>query len=367
MAENVPTYWDYHKVDHLLSLQGGLEDDESQLMPDELHFIVVHQTLELWFKLILSELRLARDHLAAPEVPEEHIPHVVRHLGRVIEIFKLGVSQFDVVETLTPRDFLAFRDKLSPASGFQSFQLREIEILLGLEEAQRVRLGKVTAMDYLRGLAERSPGGANAWSHIQQARSETTLLEALGLWLHRTPIQGSHPSDAGDSEAVDAFLREYLSAYEGTIDDQMARMIAIGAAPEAGLRSRFDATRAGAHAFLGAEDVPESERLYTRRIRAAILFVECYRELPLLAWPRRLLDTVAELEERMVLFRQRHARMVERVIGRRVGTGGSSGVDYLDKTAQYRVFQDLWSVRTLFMKREALPPLRNPDFYGFAQ
>jgi tryptophan 2,3-dioxygenase len=366
MAENVPTYWDYLKVDQLLDLQGGLDNDETQLMPDELHFILVHQTLELWFKLILSELRLARDHLAAPEVPEEHIPHVVHHLGRIIEILKLGASQFDVVETLTSRDFLGFRDKLSPASGFQSFQLREIEILMGLEESQRVRLGKVTAMDYLRGLAKRSTGGANAWSHIQQARSETTLLTALGQWLHRTPIQGSHPADAGDDRAVDAFLTEYLDAYQQANDEQLEKMIAIGAAPEAGLRARFDATRAGAHAFLGAEDMPLSQRPYTRRIRAAILFVECYRELPLLAWPRRLLDTVAELEERVVLFRHRHARMVERVIGRRVGTGGSSGVDYLDKTAQYRVFQDLWSVRTLLLKRESLPPLRNPDFYGFA-
>ncbi len=367
MAETVPTYWDYLKVDQLLDLQGGLDDDESQLLPDELHFIVVHQTLELWFKLVLSELRLARDHLAAPEVPEEQIPHVVHHLGRIIEILKLAVAQFDVVETLTPRDFLAFRDKLSPASGFQSFQLRELEILMGLEEAQRVKLGKVTAMDYLRDLAGRSKGGANAWAHIDKARNETTLLAALGKWLYRTPIQGSVPGDPGDTEAVDAFCTEYLASWQQVADGQLARMIEIGAAPEEGLRARFKATSDGAHAFLGALDIDEENRAHTRRIRAAILFVECYRELPLLAWPRTLLDTAAELEERMVLFRHRHARMVERIIGRRVGTGGSSGVDYLDKTGQYRVFQDLWSVRTIFLQSDELPPLQNPAFYGFAQ
>ena len=366
MADTVPTYWDYLKVDQLLNLQGGLDNDESQLMPDELHFILVHQTLELWFKLVLSELRLARDHLDAPEVPEEHIPHVVRHMKRVIEIFKLGASQFDVVETLTPRDFLAFRDKLSPASGFQSFQLREVEILMGLEEAQRVKLGKVTAMDYLKGLADRSPAGAMAWEHIQRARAETTLLKSLGKWLYRTPIQGSTPDDPGDNDAVDAFLNEYLAKWQTVSDGQLARMIEIAAAPEDGLHARFAATAEGAHSFLGALDVPDEERAYTRRIRAAILFVESYRDLPLLAWPRSLLDTVAELEERVVLFRHRHARMVERVIGRRVGTGGSSGVDYLDKTSQYRVFQDLWSVRTIFLPEGDLPPLRNAEFYGFA-
>ena len=86
----------------------------------------------------------------------------------------------------------------------------------------------------------------------------------------------------------------------------------------------------------------------------------------MLAFPRLLLDTVVELEEQLVLFRHRHARMVERTIGRRVGTGGSAGVDYLDKTAQYRVFQELWAVRTVLLRKEALPDLEGPEAYGFA-
>jgi tryptophan 2,3-dioxygenase len=97
------------------------------------------------------------------------------------------------------------------------------------------------------------------------------------------------------------------------------------------------------------------------------VFVESYRELPLLAWPRRLLDTVAELEERLILFRHRHVRMVERLIGRRVGTGGSAGVDYLDKTTRYRIFQDLWTVRTVLLRRAALPELMGAEEYGFAR
>lgn len=72
-----PTYWDYLRLDQMLALQGGLDGDEAQLQSDELHFIVVHQVFELWFKLSLRELRLARDHLAAPRVPEERIPYVV--------------------------------------------------------------------------------------------------------------------------------------------------------------------------------------------------------------------------------------------------------------------------------------------------
>lgn len=120
-------------------------------------------------------------------------------------------------------------------------------------------------------------------------------------------------------------------------------------------------------AFLtGAEIAPESERSRMCRIRAALLFIESYRELPLLARPRLLLDTVVEMEELFILWRTRHARMVARVIGRRVGTGGPSGVDYLDETAQYRIFPESLAVRTLLLPRHVMPPLQHAELYNFA-
>ena len=85
----------------------------------------------------------------------------------------------------------------------------------------------------------------------------------------------------------------------------------------------------------------------------------------LLSWPRRLIDTVVQLEQSMLLFRHAHARMVERMIGRRMGTGGSSGVDYLDKTATYRIFTDLWAVRTVLLPRQSLDDVIQSDYYGF--
>jgi tryptophan 2,3-dioxygenase len=109
------------------------------------------------------------------------------------------------------------------------------------------------------------------------------------------------------------------------------------------------------------------ERARTGRIRAGLLFVESYRDLPLLAWPRLLIDTVVELEQLLLLWRSRHARMVERMIGRRVGTGGSSGVDYLDKTTKIRIFTDLWAIRTVLIPKADLPKLEHPEIYGFAR
>ncbi|UCE01693.1 MAG: tryptophan 2,3-dioxygenase [Candidatus Latescibacterota bacterium] len=363
---SAPTYWDYLKLDRLLQLQNGMEPDDARLASDELHFIVVHQIYELWFKLVLRELRQGRDQLAAPRVPEETLPHVVHHLRRVNEILKLAADQFRVVETLTPQDFLDFRDKLVPASGFQSFQMREIELLLGLEEEQRRAIGGSDPIDHIRKMAHESPGGRDAWARVEAARQEKTLRSALHDWLHRTPIQASAPSDPGDAAVVDAFMREYMAAFEEQHGAQTEHLVQAGLGSAGALRDRFESNVRRAREFLLAEDVTENQRERRRRIRAGILFIESYRDLPLLAWPRLLVDTIVELEELLVIWRSRHARMAERVIGRRVGTGGSPGVDYLDQTAQYRIFVDLWSVRTLLLPREALPALRDPTFYGFA-
>ncbi len=361
-----PTYWDYLRLDELLSLQTGLEGDESRLMTDELHFIVVHQVYELWFKLILRELRLARDQLLAPAVAEEKIPYVVHHLRRVSEILKLMVHQWTVMETLTPQDFLAFRDKLVPASGFQSFQMRALELVLGLSPEERTRYGGLDPVEHLRALAAKDPAGRHARVELERAESEASVRDALHEWLARTPIQGSRPEDPGDEETVGAFLDDYLRAHAAAQNTMGRRLLESGVLGESALGERLEGESRRAAAFLRAEDADAGERGRVRRIRAGLLFIESYRDLPLLAWPRLLIDAVVEVEEQFVLWRHRHARMTERTIGRRTGTGGSSGVDYLDAAARTRIFPELWAVRTLLLPREALPPLLRPEFYGFA-
>jgi tryptophan 2,3-dioxygenase len=366
MTDAVPNYTDYLKLGQLLELQGGLENDEQQLIPDELLFIVVHQALELWFKIINRELRLARDQLSAPTVAEETVPHVVHHLRRVNRVLELAVDHFKVMETLTPQDFLGFREKITPASGFQSSQMREMEILLGIGSKQRVRYGKVDPIEHLEKLAESGPAGACAWARVQAVQTEATFQEALRGWLYRTPIHGSMPTDPDDDAVVSSFIASYLENFNGFIDRQCDKLKA--SMPDAGdSTKRFAESKASAAAFLYAEDTSPEDRPRLQRTRAGLLFIESYRTLPLLAWPRLLLDTVVELEQLTLIWRNRHARMVERMIGRRVGTGGSSGVDYLDQTTKIRIFTDLWAVRTVMMPKDTLPPLKNPEFYGFAK
>jgi tryptophan 2,3-dioxygenase len=363
---NAPTYWDYLCLDKLLDLQGGIEGDETQHLPDELHFIIVHQTYELWFKLILRSLRCARDALAKPLVDEQTIPTVAHHLRRVNSILRLGVHQFEVMETLAPQDFLAFRDKLVPSSGFQSFQMREIEILMGLEDAARIKYGGVDPLKHINEVAHDTPAGRLAQARIAGARAESTMLAVLHDWLYRTPIMGSTPGDPNDAQVVDAFITDYLKRLEAQYASNLDRLIAtLGKGDAEGMRNRFAGLVKAAGAFLRAEDIDEEHQARLRRVRSAAVFIESYRALPLLAWPRLLLDLVVEMEEQLVLWRHRHARMVERLIGRRVGTGGSGGVDYLDRTGRYRVFRDLWAVRTLLLPPSGLPDLQDPDYYRF--
>lgn len=141
MARTPTAYWDYIKLEEILSLQGGLVADAAQLTNDEVMFITIHQIDELWLQLVLRELVAARDLFVRVPVPEQALASAVRGIQRMTTILGLVADHFALMETMTTRDYLAFRDKLNPASGFQSAQLREIEILSGMAEADRIPLG----------------------------------------------------------------------------------------------------------------------------------------------------------------------------------------------------------------------------------
>jgi tryptophan 2,3-dioxygenase len=360
-------YWNYLKLDQLLNLQKGLEKKDEDVSEDEMHFIIVHQVFELWFKLILKELYMVRDKMAESRVEEDVIPYAVHHLNRVNTILGLAVKHFDLMETLTPQDFLVFRTKLGTASGFQSFQMREMELVLGLELSERKSYGHGNPIGIILKTAEKSGAGKEIIDRIKNAGKGPSLRDVIHAWIYRTPIQGSGPETPGDEGVVEAFIGQYLIAMKQQQEQQILQFTGEGEEKDKTLiRKRFDAVNAQSRQFLFANDIEEKDRKRFRRIRAGVLFIESYRELPLLSWPRLFLDTVVELEELFITFRFRHARMVERIIGRRVGTGGSAGVDYLDNTTKYRIFKELWAVRTLLLSKEWLPKLENPETYGFS-
>ncbi len=364
-----PNYWDYIRVEELLALQGGLDSDESLLTNEEVMFITVHQVFELWFKLILRELRTLRDRFKGEVVDEQELSEAVRSIRRVHVLLGRCADHFAVMETLPTREYLAFRDKLAPASGFQSAQMRQIEILMGIEAAQRIPLGDLDG-DYLEALRDHDGRESPALRRVKtQLEDRPSVKQVVDDWIYRTPIDGSTPDDPGDDKRVADFIEDYLGAHSSEVD--AARELALKRTltddDRTRVHERFEKEKAAVRALLlpGDSSAGEAERR-ERRIRSAMLFITTYRELPLLAWPREVLDGLIEMEQAFLIFRQRHARMVERIIGRRTGTGGSSGVDYLDQTAlTYRIFSELWTIRTLQIQKEAAPALRAPDFYGF--
>jgi len=358
-------YWDYIKVEELLALQGGFDNDESKLSNDEVVFIVVHQVYELWFKLILRELETARDLFRQNPVPDMKLANAARSLRRVVSLFEQAVPHFRVMETLTTRDYLDFRDRLIPASGFQSAQLREIEILLGLEDDLRIPLGREGS--FMAALKSSDGSNSPALERVEKRmHSGPSLKSVLYDWLARTPIDGP-----ATQESAERFARAFIRGHEKEIENRitLAKQNALTPEDITRLEERYRNEIKFAERFILAEDEPELDeatRISRRRVRAAIVFLESYRELPRLAWPREVLDLVLAVEQQMIIWRQRHARMVERVIGRRTGTGGSAGVDYLDQTAlRYRIFGDLWAVRTILLRKPSVPLIEHEDEYRF--
>lgn len=234
------SYGSYLKVPELLGLQKGMSKEH-----DELLFIVSHQAYELWFKVILFELEAARDRIDADDV------FFARHyLRRVHVIEKLLVEQIEVLETMSPQDFLAFRSQLAPASGFQSVQFREIEFLSGLKQPQYV------------------------------ARIEATEQEK-------------------------ARLRRRLE--EPSLDDAFRALV----------------SRRGGPSLLD---------IFRDRERYGELF--------------DLAEALLDHDEAFAHWRSRHVLMVERQIGGKKGTGGSTGAEYLRTTLGKRFYPELWEVRS---------------------
>ncbi len=352
------TYAGYLRLGDLLGLQAGPDGHVPAPSPDEQHFIIVHQAYELWFKQILTELDAVVSGLGRSDVPEGDVPRAVRHLERVSEILRLLSAQWKVMETLAPQEFLAFRDRLGTSSGFESWQMRALELTLGLADEQRVE--GVDPIGHLRRLHQAGDMPDAAMDDLERRLSSPSLHDVLLGWLQRTPIDGSSPGDDSDDAAVAAFVDGHLAAMRAHGAEVVKRMVAVGQGDPTALSGRVQAGVDAAESFLR----PNGQ---VHRAHAGLLYIESHRDLPLLAWPRRLVDTIVEVEQSMLAFRHAHARMVERMIGRRMGTGGSAGVDYLDATTKYRVFTELWAVRAMLVREDLLPEPKDAAFYGFAE
>ncbi|QBD79840.1 tryptophan 2,3-dioxygenase [Ktedonosporobacter rubrisoli] len=257
------TYTSYLRLNELLDLQtprsAGLHGPEH----DELLFIVTHQVYELWFKVLLHELDALKEHLNTNETAR-----ILHTSSRILKILKTIVAQIDVLETMTPLEFNAFRSLLGSASGFQSSQFREIEFVLGYKR-EAILHHYPDEMASKKGLEER--------------------YQQPAVW--------------------DAFLH-YLTLNGYTLpEEQLQRDV--------------------------KESLKPSEQLQA-------LLIEAYRYN---AEVRNVCERLLDIDEGLQEWRYRHVKMVERTIGQKPGTGGSTGSRYLSTTLR-PIFPDLWAIRS---------------------
>ncbi len=350
MKSNYPPlyYADYLKLDDLLSSQNPKSTEYlGELAHDEVLFIIVHQVYELWFKQILHELDSVVAIFRDGYVDENSMGIAVARIGRITEIQKLLIDQLRVLETMTPLDFLEFRDLLMPASGFQSYQFRLVENKLGLKSKQRQNFDQKAYFTRL------SP---EHQALVARAEKEPSLFTLVESWLERTPFLRLEGFDFWQhyQNAVHAALennKNILRENPLLSDKEKRRELAAFTKTEAGFLALFNKEKH--QALLRSGD----RRLSYAATQAALL-INLFRDEPILQMPFRFLTALIEVDELFTAWRHRHAQMVQRMIGTKVGTGGSSGHQYLQVTAErHKVFSDLTMLSNYLLPRSELPQL----------
>ncbi len=332
-------YGDYLGLEQILSAQRPESEARGVDAHDEMLFIIIHQAYELWFKQIMHELNSILAIFKNETINDNSasLQTVTHRLGRIVEIWKVLIEQVRILETMRPMDFLDFRDLLTPASGFQSYQFRLLETKLGLKMEQRHQ------QEYYQQQLR-----CEHLQQIQQQEVELSLFELLDKWLSRLPFWQIEPywSDqntkvAESIENLHPFWQEYRTIYKNSLRGAEITEISL---------ADFDALF-----FDNSEN--RSTRLSAAACQSA-MFITIYRELPLLQQPFELLNRLLEIDELMATWRYRHWIMVRRMIGLRAGTGGSTGAGYLKGAVEnHHIFKDLSRLATYLMPRTVIPPL----------
>ena len=342
-------YDDYLHLESVLQSQHP-KSFESPNTPahDEMLFIIIHQATELWFKQILFELNYIMQVFKKEKIDDNSEDlNLVRHrLNRIIKINELLSQQVGILDTMTPLDFLEFRNLLTPSSGFQSLQFRLIEARLGLQMSNRYQ------NDYYKRVNE---GGftADHFALINQAEQEPTLLQLINQWLERMPFfELNYWNASGQNNKADIDLHPFWLAYRNEYVLSLTE------------RERNKLPDFEYVFFEKITDNLSPEQMKALRsdlspaaMRAA-LFIMLYRDFPVFQTSYQILDALVEIDHLMSNWRHKHFIMVRRMIGMRVGTGNTSGSGYLEGALnKHYVFKDLSNLSTYIIERKKLPLL----------
>nr|ADN78296.1 tryptophan oxygenase [Lygus lineolaris] len=344
-------YAEYLQLDKILSAQRMLSKEDNRTVHDEHLFIVTHQAYELWFKQVIFELDSVRtifsNHMG---LDETETLEIVKRLNRLVLILKLLADQVMILETMTPLDFMEFREYLCPASGFQSVQFRLIENKLGMKQENRVRFNQNYICVFGR--------DEQALENIARSEKEPSLAQLVERWLERTPgLEEDGFNFWGKyQENVKAMLQTYYSAAMAS-DTESERIFKMGDFEKR--KAMFDSVLdPKIHDAL----VARGERRFTHRALQGAIMITFYRDEPRFSQPHQLLTLLMDIDSLVTKWRYNHVLMVQRMIGSaHLGTGGSSGYHYLRSTLsdRYKVFLDLFNLSTFLLPRKYIPPLSN--------
>lgn len=333
-------YSNYLCLDKVLGAQHPRSYEQgNQPAHDEMLFIIVHQAYELWFKQILFELDFVCSVFKKDKIDDNSEDlNLVRHrLRRIVQILELLNQQVALIETMTPLDFLEFRDLLAPSSGFQSLQFRLVEARLGL---------KMHARHQVEYYKRASDGGLSNQDlkKLDAAEKEQSLKELINKWLERMPFFENElwKDYGGPGDTLHPFWAAYRNIYETGLTKIEESNI-----------NGFDFT------FFSPENETNDLKatLSTKAMRAA-LFIMLYRDFPVFQTSYQILDSLVKIDHQMAGWRLRHLAMVRQMIGLRSGTGNTSGSAYLEGAfVQNNIFSDLESLSTFLIERKKLPGL----------
>jgi tryptophan 2,3-dioxygenase len=340
-------YQEYLKLNLLLSAQEPLSFKLNRPAHDEMLFITTHHSYELWFKQLLFELDSILSLLSAKKVDERWMSTIVNRLERMNLIFKNLMDQVDILETMTPLDFLEFRDLLHPASGFQSAQFRLLENRLGLSPDERMPFGNKPYSEHLQNEEK---------NKVKTAEKAPSLFSLIEQWLERTPF-------LEDKEFN--FWSSYVKAVESLFnyeDQEIDRIGYLSNQDQVKAKEQMNQALNNFKLLFSEAEFNNAKaqgvwRLSYKAVRAALL-IQLYRDQPVFQLPFLLLTAIQNLDFQLTQWRYRHALLARKMLGAKVGTGGSSGSQYLEQTAnKHRVFKDLNQLTTYFIPRSKLPAL----------
>ena len=349
MNKKLLNYSDYLKLEEILNNQKLKSAERGTPAHDEMLFIIIHQVYELWFKQIIHELDSVLLMFNKVSISESDVSLSVTRLDRIIEIQKILIDQVRILETMTAMDFLEFRDHLFPSSGFQSSQFRKLENKLGLKKTDRINYG---GKDYKLSLNQDEKDA------VEKSENEYSLFQLLETWLERTPFLQFEGFDFWDqySVAVRSLLKNEKSVIKNNPNyskDEVEYHLKEHERAVISFEAMIDLNKHN-------ELIEKNKKRLSHKATQAALLIFLYRDEPILHSPFNFLSRLMDVDELFTTWRQRHALMVRRMIGSKIGTGGSSGHAYLKSTAdRHKVFAELADLSTFFIPRSALPEL--PD------